>query len=442
VTALQLVKLLEQRGHRPEPMGGDAWIACCPCCWGTNGTEPTLGISDLGPHCWNLACPAYDAPDLIWEALGLPVPSVNGGPRSGHLLRLDQVEMEAVTWVRSGWLAKKKLTVVDGMPDVGKSTIMADWSARATRGWAFPGGPGFGRVCGVLIAAGTEDGAADTIKPRVLAAGGDDARVLVLLGMPEEDGGRRPFALPQDADYLLQVIREHDIGLVWLDSLMAALPADVNSHRDQDIRRALHPLAELAEESGAVVVFLRHPTKGGAGPAMYRGGGSVAIVGVARCGLLAVKDPEDESGERRLLAVHKCNLVPEAERRSVTYTIASEKVTSDGITVEVGRVRWGGEDDRSAEDLVRVSDQPDAPERADAARVILEALQQGPLTARQLDSVREDYGIGRHTWEQERARLRREGRIRVDQPGVQGQRGGQDAIWSLVGSPREGRGTQ
>lgn len=182
---------------------------------------------------------------------------------------------------------------------------------------------------------------------------------------------------------------------------MASLPADVNSYRDQDVRRALWPVAELAEESGAAVVFTRHPTKGGSGPAMYRGGGSVAITGVARAALFALKDPEDASGIKRLLAVSKCNGIPEPEKRSTRYEISSAigRDQESGLEVEVGQVFWGAEDERTADALVRAADAGDAPDLADAADVISKALREGPLTARQLDELRRDSGIGINTWE-------------------------------------------
>ena len=74
---------------------------------------------------------------------------------------------------------------------------------------------------------------------------------------------------------------------------------------------------------------------------MYRGGGSVAIVGVARCALMAVRDPEDDSGRQRLLAITKCNLVPESQKATIRYAIGSRVVEAGPVSVSVGRVEWG-----------------------------------------------------------------------------------------------------
>jgi hypothetical protein len=67
---------------------------------------------------------------------------------------------------------------------------------------------------------------------------------------------------------------------------MAYLPEKYNSWKDQSVRRALAPLAQLAEETNAAIVVVRHLRKGNEGKAIYAGGGSIAIIGQARIGLL------------------------------------------------------------------------------------------------------------------------------------------------------------
>ena len=76
----------------------------------------------------------------------------------------------------------------------------------------------------------------------------------------------------------------------------------MNSHRDQDVRRALAPLAKLAEDTGAAVLIVRHLNKSSGGNPLYRGG-SIGIIGAARSALLVASHPEDES--RRVLATLK-----------------------------------------------------------------------------------------------------------------------------------------
>ena len=87
---------------------------------------------------------------------------------------------------------------------------------------------------------------------------------------------------PDDIDAIRAAIADVGAVLVIVDPLMAALSGSVNSYRDQDVRRALAPLARLAEETNVAMVVIRHITKGQGQKAMYRGGGSIGIAGAAR----------------------------------------------------------------------------------------------------------------------------------------------------------------
>ena len=219
---------------------------------------------------------------------------------------LSTVSPEKVEWFWQGRIPRGKLTVVDGDPGTGKSTLTLDLTARASRGMAMPTGNGEREPVGVVILSG-EDGLADTIVPRLLAAGADLDRILALTEVPIlSGGGSRPPVLPDDLDLIRQAIGRVQASLVVIDPLMAFLTSDTNSHRDQDIRRVLFQVAALAEETGVAVVVVRHLNKSNTGPALYRGGGSIGIIGAARSGLLVAVDPDDE--ERRVLPLPRATL--------------------------------------------------------------------------------------------------------------------------------------
>src|SRR5947199_372939 len=95
-----------------------------------------------------------------------------------------------------------------------------------------------------------EDGIADTIRPRVDAAGGNRARLHVLDGVEYVDTDvirRRPPVIPQDVGVLEELVRRTSAGIVFVDVLAAYLGSKVNSMVDQDVRGALMPLAKMAE---------------------------------------------------------------------------------------------------------------------------------------------------------------------------------------------------
>jgi len=231
---------------------------------------------------------------------------------------VEDVAPERVSWLWRGRIPLGKITLIDGDPGTGKSALATDLAARVSVGRKFPDGTPC-RAGGVVIAS-AEDGLADTIRPRLDAAGADLSRVLALATVPDGDT-ERLISVPEDIGVIRRGIEQVQARLVVIDPLMAFLSGDVNSHRDQDVRRALAPLAKLAEETGAALVVVRHLNKSSDGNALYRGGGSIGIVGQARSALLVARHPEDD--RRRVLASLKSNLAEPAPSLAFTFTEAA-----------------------------------------------------------------------------------------------------------------------
>jgi putative DNA primase/helicase len=307
-------------------------------------------------------------------------------------VRLSDVEPERVRWLWPGRLPLGKLVVLDGDPAVGKSTVMLDLAARLTTGRAMPGEDDeVGGALGDVVVMSAEDGLADTIRPRLDAAGADVRRIHALTEVVFEAGEvvvRRPPVLPDDLDRLEQLVADRGAVLVIIDVLMAYLSAETNSYRDQDVRRALAPLEAMAERQGCCVVVLRHLRKSSTGSAVYAGGGSIGIVGAARVALMAAYDPDDDKIEdvnerRRVLAVTKCNLARIAP--SLSYRMAEVEGA-----YAVSRVEWLGVVKHRADDLVDRSGRED--ERADKESFLRELLGDGPVEFRDVEKAA--HGIG------------------------------------------------
>ncbi len=190
---------------------------------------------------------------------------------------------------------------------------------------------------GVVILS-AEDDLSDTIRPRLEAAGADLARIVALTAVNTGDNTRLPML--SDLDAIKHAIAQVNARLVIIDPLMAYLSSKIDSYRDQDIRRSLAPLAALAAETGVAVLVIRHLNKNGSGNALYRGGGSIGIIGAARSGLLVAKDPEDEG--RQILAVIKANLAKRAP--SLAYRILA--------TNEIPYLSWEGPTGHTASSLL------------------------------------------------------------------------------------------
>jgi hypothetical protein len=274
-------------------------------------------------------------------------------------VRLSDVTPERVDWLWYGRLPLGKIALLDGDPSVGKSTAAVDCAARVSVGRAWPDGEP--NRCGVVLLLSAEDGLADTIRPRLDAAGGDPRQVHALTEVryrDENDQERtRPVTL-SDLDAIEKVVRDLGAVLVVVDVLMAFMPSKVDSHRDQDVRGVLSGLAAMAERTGSCVLLLRHLNKSVSGSPMYRGGGSIGIIGAARVGLLAAVDPEDET--RRVLAGIKSNLAP------LPAALAYRLI--DSPEHGCARVEWLGVSGHSAGSLLSVPrDEDERTERDEAA---------------------------------------------------------------------------
>jgi RecA-family ATPase len=210
---------------------------------------------------------------------------------------LSEVEPERVEWLWPRRIPSGKITVLDGDPDNGKTVLTVDLAARVTAGLDLPDDTPTEAAGAVIVSA--EDGAADTIRPRFDAADGDPTRACLL-------GDEEPLAIPGDIPRLERAVRQVEAALVVIDPIMAFLSGDVNSNGDQDVRRALTPLKQMAERTGAAIVLVRHLNKTPGGNPLYRGGGSIGLIGAARSELVVGRHPDDD--ELRVLAGQKNNL--------------------------------------------------------------------------------------------------------------------------------------
>lgn len=262
--------------------------------------------------------------------------------RGGALLtRASTVQTSRPRWMWKHRLAFGKLCILDGDPGQGKSTLTLDLAARVSAGFPLPEQDPLPAMDVLLLSA--EDGLADTIVPRLEAAGADLDRVVALEGMAFNGEQRRPWSLPGDIPHLRSAVIECGAKFIVIDPLMAFLGGQHDSYKDADVRRALHPLSDLAGETGACILVVRHLTKGGrSGKALYAGAGSIGIAGAARCVMLAADDPDTGMSA---LAVVKNNLGPKAP------TLKYQLKTSTEWDCPV--IQWRGISGHTADTLIQ-----------------------------------------------------------------------------------------
>lgn len=293
---------------------------------------------------------------------------------------------------------------MDGDPGLGKSAVTCDLAARISTGREMPDGTPLVEPRGVVLVS-CEDGAADTIVPRLIAAGADRSRIVHLPIARRKNGAEVPLVIPDDLEQVHHAIRRVEAGLVIIDPLVAHLSERTNSWNDQHVRRALTPLAAFAERERVAVGAVRHLSKAEQTKAIRAGGGSIGIIGQARFGLIVAEDPDNPA--ERLLAVTKCNVSAKASTLRFRMVEATGQ-TEDGDEWKAGRVEWLGESGANADDLVQ-SASPRS-RRGSALHLAEEFLHEwltdGPVASNVLTHEAERAGIAPATLNRAKDKLR------------------------------------
>jgi hypothetical protein len=315
-------------------------------------------------------------------------PSAAKSRRRLDLVRLSDVDPEKIEWLWQDRIPRSKVTLLVGDPGAGKSFASLAIAAAITQGHQLPDDVTKRVPSNVLLWNG-EDGIEDTIRVRAGALGVALDRLQVIRGTIDDEGRRAPFSL-LDVARLREVIECTDNECIVIVDPVAALLGGIDSYRDNEIRATLQPLVELARDAHVAVLCVLHLNKSEACRALYRVGGSIGFVGVARSVLLAALDPEDG---RRAIAPLKANL--SAPARPVEYRIDSE-----------GRWWWGGvADDLTAEYLLSTGRRERAPSRREAEDFLREALATGPQPTKTIEKAAEAAGIRRSALNRARQKL-------------------------------------
>jgi hypothetical protein len=296
---------------------------------------------------------------------------------------LSELAPHAVEWLWPGRLALGKLAMLDGDPSQGKSLVALDLCARLSIAQPMPdGSPGPGLASSLILNA--EDAGADTVLPRLKAMGADLHRVF---HVRREDDSWDHVCFPDHTSALDQLLAQTGARLVVIDPVMAYLDRSVAGNSDQGVRRALSPLAQLAQRRGCVILLVRHLNKRGGSCALYRGGGSIGLLAACRSGWLIAEDPSVPG--RHVLAQVKNNLAP--PQPSLAYEVRS----SEGVPPTVC---WLGTSPWRADELLSAASHRSPVQPRERAYVFLASfLQDGPRTSREVWSAAQAEGLAERT---------------------------------------------
>lgn len=292
------------------------------------------------------------------------------------LINMEQVEVEKIDWLIYPFIPFGKVTIVQGDPGEGKTTMVLQIIAKLTKGESVLPGSDEPILEGKTMALDpvnviyqtAEDGLGDTIKPRLLAAGADCSRVMVI-----DDNDQ---ALTMMDVRLEEAIIQTKARLVVLDPIQGFLGADVDMHRANEIRPLMKRVAILAEKYHCAIILIGHMNKNSNGKSSYRGLGSIDFQAAARS-VLIVGRIKDEP-EIRVVCHVKSSLAPEG--KSIAFRLDKDK-----------GFEWIGEYDISADELLNGDGRGQKSRKA--KEFLLEILANGGMTQKKIAEEAEARGI-------------------------------------------------
>src|SRR6516164_3928740 len=306
------------------------------------------------------------------------------------------LEMCGIDWLWPGRFARGKFGLIAGLPDMGKGQIAAFITATVTAALELPCDEGAAPQ-GNVIWFNAEDGASDTIKPRLIAAGADISWVHIVKGA-RVGGEDKTFSLVTDLQLLRKAIKRiGNVVLVIIDPMSAYLGVGkVDGRSATDVRGVIGPLTQLAEELHVAVIGIAHfNKKDDIKSALLRVSDSIAYVAAARHVYAVLDDPEDKNS--KLFVKAKNNLAP--DKKALRYGIGVKTVGHDkrlGVDIEAPFIVWHPQHvEITANEAMAAAGGHTA--KREAKEFLLERLEAGPAKQNDILDEAKQEGIAEKT---------------------------------------------
>lgn len=287
------------------------------------------------------------------------------------LTRASDVALRQVRFIDpAATIPLRSLTVIFGLPGLGKTTYVIAIAAAVTRGDM----PGLDGPRNVLFSS-QEDDQEGVLAPRAKAADADMDRIFFI----------KTLSMPSDLEKLKDAGRKHEAGVIIIDPISAHFDETVETHKSAPLRKALAPAAELAAELDLAVIAVAHPNKGGGSSGLHRLAGSEAFGAAARSVIVFGADPADPDGERgsrRIIGHMKCNVGPKAQ--SVTAELEVVSIDTEDGPADQTRLNMTGLSDLDADELLDTRSPEERTERDDAHDFLVQHLANGPIRSKEL----------------------------------------------------------
>ena len=248
-------------------------------------------------------------------------------PETVKIIRMSDVELTPVEWLWKPYLPFGKLSVLQGNPGEGKTYFAMHLAAACTNGKLLPNMERMEPFNVIYQTA--EDGLGDTVKPRLIEAGADLDRVLVI-----DDSD---VQLTLSDERIEKAIIENNARLVIIDPIQAYLGADVDMNRANEVRPIFMRLGQVAQRTGCAILLIGHLNKAAGMQSLQRGLGSIDIAAAVRSVMFIGKLKHDPT--MRILTHEKSSLAPPG--LSLAFSLGDE-----------GGFRWVGEYDITADEML------------------------------------------------------------------------------------------
>ena len=301
------------------------------------------------------------------------------------MLCYKDIEQTSVEWLWFPYIPFGKLTIIQGNPGEGKTYFAMMLTAACTNRKLFPNMEDIEPFNVIYQTA--EDGMGDTIKPRLVEAGADLSRVMVI------DDSEEVLTLSDDR--IEKAVRQNHVRLVIIDPVQAFIGADVDMNRANEVRPVFRKLGMIAEKTSCAIVLIGHLNKSSGTQSTYRGLGSIDIMAAVRSLIFIGKVKKDPT--TRVLIHEKSSLAPPGE------TMAFKLGDEEGF-------RWVGAYEISADELLDGKEGKATETKLErGAKLIQELLvDKNEISIRELDDKAKEQGISGRTMRDVRSRMKNE----------------------------------
>ena len=330
-----------------------------------------------------------DRKKAIAETITIKVPETE---ELVPMLCYEDIEQTSVEWLWFPYIPFGKLTIVQGNPGEGKTYFAMMLTAACTNRKLFPNMEDIEPFNVIYQTA--EDGMGDTIKPRLVEAGANLSKVMVIDDSEE--------ALTLSDDRIEKAVRQNHVRLVIIDQVQAFIGADVDMNRANEVRPVFRKLGMIAEKTGCAIVLIGHLNKSSGTQSTYRGLGSIDIMAAVRSLIFIGKVRKDPT--TRVLIHEKSSLAPPGE------TMAFKLGDEEGF-------RWVGAYEISADELLGGKEGKATETKLERGTKLIKELlaDKKEISIRELDEKAKEQGISGRTMRDVRSRMKNELEYRVNE---------------------------